>query len=424
MATGLSNAANRKTNQTLTGTAFGANLLPGSAPATGAGVSWNGGTGTAIATAATDVVRWLSFLTIGKLYQVTVNYTMSAGSKLRVTNGATNGVSIVAVSAVLGASGSITFNFFATDVNMSIEADTAVFTGTVSAIVVKEALANVATSTAAGGAHADRAISGLTYFSAVITTLTGTPQIGICDVASAVGTALGSTLTSVGYLSTGAVQLNGVTIATIAAYVATNRIDCAVDWGARMIWFRVNNGNWNNNVANNPATGVGGIDISTAINLGTATPAIYASLSGTVWTMEFSTPFTNAAPASFVTVDTIQYTVANWTTDPRGYFVPTGTPPAAVLKAYQLPNDESTFGKHYNGSTITRVSGTIMEVSVTIGGKRVDVYDRVTGELLGTTYSAVDGTWSVACLGRPSVRVVADDPTTYNSLVYDNVLPV
>lgn len=282
----------------------------------------------------------------------------------------------------------------------------------------------VATSTAAGGAHADRPLSGPTYFSAVITTLTGTPQIGICPVDSAVGTALGSTTASIGYLSTGVVQYNGTTLATIATYAAGNRIDCAVHWGYRLIWFRVNGGNWNNNVANDPATLTGGIDISGVASPNVMVPAIYASASGTVWTMEFSTPFTNAAPSGFVTVDTVQYVTANWTTDPRLYPIPSGNPASGTFIASILPNDELTFGKHYNGTTYTKVSGTVMEVGVTIAGKRVDVYDRVTGELLGTDYSASDGTWAVYCLGRPNVRVVADDPTSYNSLVYDNVIPV
>jgi hypothetical protein len=173
--------ATLKTNTTLSGTGIGANLLPAAAPTTGAGVAWNSGTGTATATAANDIVRWNAALTPGKGYQVTFNYTMSAGSKIRITNGLSNGSLIVATSAVLGASGSVTLFFLSTSDNFAIEADTAVFTGTISSIVLQDAPPLVATSTAAGGVRGTRPLSGLSYFSGVITTLTGTPQIGIAQ---------------------------------------------------------------------------------------------------------------------------------------------------------------------------------------------------------------------------------------------------
>jgi hypothetical protein len=73
---------------------------------------------------------------------------------------------------------------------------------------------------------------------------------------------------------------------------------------------------------------------------------------------------------------------------------------------------------------IQTVSGTVQEYGVAIAGRRVDVYDRHTGELIGTTVSASDGTWSVNCLGRVTVRVVCSDPFTFDSMVFDNVVPM
>jgi len=48
----------------------------------------------------------------------------------------------------------------------------------------------------------------------------------------------------------------------IGAVSAGNVICCAVDLDAKLIWFRLNNGNWNGSGTANPATGTGGVSIS------------------------------------------------------------------------------------------------------------------------------------------------------------------
>lgn len=413
--------SNHKTNTTLSGSPIGANLLPASAPNTGAGVAWNAGTGTATATAAADIVRWLNFLKIGKFYQVTLNYTMSSGSKLRIANGATNGVSIAVVSAVLSASGSLTLNFQALDVNMSIEADTAVFSGTVSSISIKEVPPLVATSTGAGGVYSSKMISGPCYFEATPTTITGAPSVGITLATWNTSTALTAQTGSIGYLATGAVQINGVTVATIATWAAGNRIDCAVDPDARLIWFRVAGGNWNNNAANNPATGVGGIDISSLI-FGSMAAAVYASLTGNVWTTVFSAAsFAGVPPAGFSSIDVSGYATA----DSTKYTPAPGAAPAVGTLASEKPTDGSTQGRHFSpAGPVTVVSGTTKESGTVVTGRLVEVFDRNTGDRLGYTVSDGGGNWSIPCLGRPSVRVVGSDPTTFNSQVFDNAVPV
>jgi hypothetical protein len=414
---------NQKTNTTLTGTGAGANLLPTSAPTTGAGVAWNSGTGTATATAANDIVRWNGSLTAGQGYSITLNYTMTVGSKIRITNGYSNASQIVATSAVLGASGSVTLFFIATDVNLAIEADTAAFTGTISAINLQDAPLLVATSTAgSAGVRTRRSLSGPSYFEAIITTLTGTPLVGIANMNWDHSTALGAGNNTIGYQPSGVVRNNNATLATIAAYVAGDRIGVAVDPANRLIWFRVNNGNWNNNVLNNPATGVGGIDYSAIVGIGNFAAAVSASITGTVWTTNFSSPV-DTPPAGFSSIDAVGYTKAD--SSAQAYYP---IPSATTLSPYgliapSLPQDISQ-KQFFPAGPVTHVSGVVQENSVLVPGRRVDVYDRNTGELLGTARSAVDGSWSVACLGRPKVRIVGSDPTTYNSLVYDNVSPI
>jgi hypothetical protein len=217
------------------------------------------------------------------------------------------------------------------------------------------------------------------------------------------------------------VQINGVTLSTIATWAQGNRIDCAVDPANQLIWFRVAGGNWNNNAANNPATGVGGIDFSSMLE-GSIEAAIYASLTGNVWTMVFSAAgFAGAAPAGFASIDNIGLSAVK----AAAKAVLPGSVPASSDISGGLATYGITGGKHFSpAGPVTVVSGTTKEAGSIVTGKKVEVYDRLTGDLLGRTFSDGSGNWSIAALGRPSVRVVGSDPTTYNSLVYDNVVPV
>lgn len=285
----------------------------------------------------------------------------------------------------------------------------------------------VYTSTNSGATASNRTITGLTYAEITLTTITGVPSVGVVGRNwNPATTTTGTDATSVGYYSSGAVKYNNVTIATLATYTSADRIGIAVDWANRLIWFRKNGGNWNGSALNDPATGVGGLSfanpLTTAATMGTALFGVTASLTGTVWTANFSGAFVDAAPAGFVTIDTQQITLAR-SVDPDQMAPLVALTTTTIARVGMMPSDRCS--PYFSpAGPVTKVSGTILEVGATVGGKRVDVYDRVSGELLGTTFSASDGTWSVACLGRPSVRVVADDPTTYNSLVYDNVIPV
>lgn len=66
---------------------------------------------------------------------------------------------------------------------------------------------------------------------------------------------------SIGIFSASGVVLNSVGQAALT-WSVNDVIRIAVDITGRLAWFRVNTGNWNNNGSADPATGVGGIDIS------------------------------------------------------------------------------------------------------------------------------------------------------------------
>jgi hypothetical protein len=56
-----------------------------------------------------------------------------------------------------------------------------------------------------------------------------------------------------------------ITVATIQTWATGNNCCVAVDLDTKLIWFRTNGGNWNNNGSNDPVAEVGGIDLTWAL---------------------------------------------------------------------------------------------------------------------------------------------------------------
>jgi hypothetical protein len=69
--------------------------------------------------------------TTGQVYNFHFDYTMTAGARLRVTNGNVNQQNVVWTSNSLGPSGTLQGSFTAVGPYFSIEADGAIFTGTI-----------------------------------------------------------------------------------------------------------------------------------------------------------------------------------------------------------------------------------------------------------------------------------------------------
>lgn len=281
-----------------------------------------------------------------------------------------------------------------------------------------------ATFVAVSTAAFNRACQDLTYAEFTITTLTGTPAVGIVTSRYnyAVGTLLGADVNSIGYRSGGAVVCNGVTLVTLAAFAQGDRVDVAFDPINRLIWFRVNGGNWNNSGTANPATLVGGIDYTAQLaDASRALLAAGASVTGTVISVNADAPV-GTVPSGYGSPSTLQ-TKSNLDGSVAKTFGTSLAVPSSEITPVSL--GRTMFSQGFSpAGPITRVSGYTKEAGVIVSGKKVEVYDRVSGELIGADVSAMDGSWSVAARGRPAVRVVGSDPTTYNSLVYDNVVPV
>ena len=113
------------------------------------------------------------------------------------------------------------------------------------------------------------------------------------------GNFLGISANGIGYYDDGFITTNNVGFNTGAVPVQGNTICVAVIGGSK-IWFRINGGNWLNDVIGNqnPATGVGGRDIS---GMGNVYPAYSLIGTGTrtQYTGNFGGPFLFTMPSGF-----------------------------------------------------------------------------------------------------------------------------
>lgn len=161
--------------------------------------------------------------------------------------------------------------------------------------------------TAAGGGTSPRpqvighagATSGKKFFSIVST---GTPTVnqgvGVAASGFVPGTDGESGTKAANLAGDGNTYGNNSTLSTgIGAWVLNDVIDVAVDIGAKLLWVRKNGGDWNNSGTANPATGVGGSNISYLS--GTFYP-LDIPWPNTTHTANFgATAYTYAAPSGF-----------------------------------------------------------------------------------------------------------------------------
>ena len=112
------------------------------------------------------------------------------------------------------------------------------------------------------------ASAGKKYWELTATTIVAPPiEEGIANSSFPVsagvsGGYLGSTFDGIGWVGDGRVYLGNSVVSIIQGWGQGDVLSFAVDLDSKMIWFRTNGGNWNNNPANDPATNTGGIDIS------------------------------------------------------------------------------------------------------------------------------------------------------------------
>ena len=271
----------------------------------------------------------------------------------------------------------------------------------------------VATSSGAGSVITTRrATGGFTYFEAVMTTLAGTPSIGLAASPYSVSSGtLGNDNNGIAYRPSGVVALNNTTLSTIATYAQGDRVCVAVDQLNKAIWFKVNAGNWNNSGTADPTANIGGISYATA-NAFNFAPALYASATGTVWTAAFDA-FNYTPPTGYQSVSNVQ-TIGLKVTNKMT--AASFNAPAATVGCYGAGVSYPVPGSKY-------ISGTVTESGVAVAGKKVSLYDPNSLVLIGATFSDGSGHFSICAMGRSNVFAVAQDPT-YQAIIYDQLTPV
>jgi hypothetical protein len=93
--------------------------------------------------------------------------------------------------------------------------------------------------------------------------------------------------------------INNVSLLTDATFTNGDVIDQALDIGGGLVWIRKNGGNWNGSGTANPATGAGGVSISSAGSAPYFAAACIHNAVASITANFGATSYTYAAPAGF-----------------------------------------------------------------------------------------------------------------------------
>lgn len=284
-----------------------------------------------------------------------------------------------------------------------------------------------------------RQATGLIYWEAKVDVLVGTVGIGIAAGDFNYNSILGVDRQGVAYRQTGVVVVGNATIATLSNYAQGDIVCVAYNSGTKTIWFRVNNGSWNNDGTANPATGVGGIDLNVNYVLDIATdywpngtyPSFAFSIAGSVITATFDEEeWVYSAPSGYISIEQDTFSLTAYTTDPMSYMIFGEEPDDAGdwnCNATELPENNHTAAIAFPAGPVKTLAGEVQEDSVGVEGRLVRVYNRRTGELVGEARTNATGDFVIPAIDPtlPHFIVAFDDDVApdYNAKIYDNVIP-
>jgi len=234
---------------------------------------------------------------------------------------------------------------------------------------------------------------------------------GISDLSAL--TYPGADAHSFGQFANGAGSINGTFPAWGPTYASGDVLGMAVDLTAKLVWYRVGAGSWNAGGTANPATGVGGWDIS--LYTGTPHHLVVSGDTGMVTTVNFGgTAFANTAPAAFIAwdavpaVDVSVNVTGNALTISQGDETVVGKANATIS---MLANgmtatlgDESVTANQSVSTTISAVPGMTITAGTATASAVIHVSTNVTGNALAIS------------LGDETVVIEADVAVTMSSL--------
>ena len=125
--------------------------------------------------------------------------------------------------------------------------------------------------------------------------------VGVGNTSSNLNSYVGSDANSTGINDVGQIYYNGSHTDTGLSFGTNDVLQIALDMVNKQIWYRVNGGNWNGSGTANPATTVGGYDITPLLAVNsTIRPIINQYTSGATTTINLGqSPFAQAIPAGF-----------------------------------------------------------------------------------------------------------------------------
>lgn len=164
-------------------------------------------------------------------------------------------------------------------------------------------------SSSAGGVRCDTSRSTSKYYFELTVLATSNwgsnTSCGLCNSSySLTSSFLGTDAThhSIGYYESGHLIYGNATLLTGNTLIAGSIVCFAVDFGAGKLWVRVNNNGWYNQVigSQDPANGIGGVDISAMISAGAIFPIFLGVLTGDGVTADFgATGFAETVPSGY-----------------------------------------------------------------------------------------------------------------------------
>lgn len=285
----------------------------------------------------------------------------------------------------------------------------------------------IASSTAISTAsESTRQGVGNLYYEALVALKAGIVSIGLSNFYYSVGAvSLGTNTNSLAYNSDGTVKVNNTTLATISTFTTGDRVSVAYDRSQLLAWFKVNAGSWNNDGTADPATGVGGIDVSSFIG-GQYYPAIGFSVGGSTVQAAFAaTDWTYSAPTGFNSIQDTVVNIADSHDNIAFADMAVGPDhPSDWFVVGEMPTDNFSYAVSFPAGPIKLIAGTVEENGVGVAGKLVRMYNKRTGQFVGEAITNGSGDFSISAQdpNLPHFVVAFDDPT-YNAKVYDNVLP-
>lgn len=266
------------------------------------------------------------------------------------------------------------------------------------------------------------------YFEMKITSLLGVVGVGLASwIFSHTAAVLGTGTQNVVYNSNGQVRFNNTTLTTISPFTENDVVSVAYHQALGLVWFRVNNGSWNNDGLADPETFVGGIDVVALTGGRTVPAASFSVTGGAVMANLAEADWIYTAPDGYMPIEEYVVTNANNPLPGRPVIDEDGEIPDGMPGLGMTPRAYYTKDTSFPAGPIKLIAGEVRENDVGVEGRKVRIYNRRTGDLMGEADTNSSGEFSIPAkdpnLPHYVVALDDDEEPHYNAKIYDKVMP-